>query len=250
MIKFFRKIRYNLMEQNKTAKYFKYAIGEIILVVIGILIALQINNWNERRKLKQVEIKALKEIQEGFIADTRDLTINAKALTKAFESGQLILNQLNSTRPYHDSLSIHFAGSLQLTRLISNDGPYDMLKTKGLDLISNDSLRKRIISMYDNRYESIRTWEKGFFISDRYIQEQCIDLFDVVQYFDFGSKGVLDARMVPHDFEALKTNKRYKTMLKTYTTQSGLFLMFTKDTKARLTKLLVAIENELKYLSQ
>ena len=53
MIKFFRKIRYNLMEQNKTGKYLKYAIGEIILVVIGILIALSINNWNESRKLQE-----------------------------------------------------------------------------------------------------------------------------------------------------------------------------------------------------
>ncbi len=51
MIKFFRKIRYDLMNQNKTSKYLKYAIGEIILVVIGILIALQINNWNEKQKL-------------------------------------------------------------------------------------------------------------------------------------------------------------------------------------------------------
>ena len=57
MIKFFRKIRQNLLMENKTGKpasrtgrYFKYAIGEIILVVIGILIALQINNWNENRK--------------------------------------------------------------------------------------------------------------------------------------------------------------------------------------------------------
>ena len=50
MIKFFRKIRYDLMEKNKTGKYFKYAIGEIVLVVIGILIALQINNWNEGNK--------------------------------------------------------------------------------------------------------------------------------------------------------------------------------------------------------
>ena len=50
MIKFFRKIRYDLMEKNKTVKYFKYAIGEIVLVVIGILIALSINNWNENRK--------------------------------------------------------------------------------------------------------------------------------------------------------------------------------------------------------
>ena len=50
MIKFFRKIRQNLIMESKTSKYFKYAIGEIILVVIGILIALQINNWNESRK--------------------------------------------------------------------------------------------------------------------------------------------------------------------------------------------------------
>lgn len=47
MIKFFKKIRQNLLNKGKTNKYFKYAIGEIVLVVIGILIALQINNWNE-----------------------------------------------------------------------------------------------------------------------------------------------------------------------------------------------------------
>ena len=50
MIKFFRKIRQNLLMENKTRKYFKYAIGEIVLVMIGILLALQINNWNEKRK--------------------------------------------------------------------------------------------------------------------------------------------------------------------------------------------------------
>ncbi|WP_411768397.1 DUF6090 family protein [Winogradskyella sp. A3E31] len=57
MIKFFRQIRFKLMEQKKTSRYFKYAIGEIILVVIGILIALQINNWNEHRKqLRQQDL--------------------------------------------------------------------------------------------------------------------------------------------------------------------------------------------------
>ena len=64
MIKFFRKIRYNLMEQNKTGKYFKYAIGEIVLVVIGILIALQINTWNETRKNKAKEMKILINLKQ------------------------------------------------------------------------------------------------------------------------------------------------------------------------------------------
>ena len=65
MIKFFRKIRQNLLMENKTGKYFKYAIGEIILVVIGILIALQLNNLNENKKNDVFEKEILSQIQEN-----------------------------------------------------------------------------------------------------------------------------------------------------------------------------------------
>ena len=57
MIKFFRHIRKNLLMENKNSKYFKYEIGEIILVVIGILIALQINTWNENKKTEALKLK-------------------------------------------------------------------------------------------------------------------------------------------------------------------------------------------------
>jgi len=63
MIKVFRKVRQNLIMENKTSKYFKYAIGEIVLVVIGILIALQINNWNDRRLLGESEIESYHNIK-------------------------------------------------------------------------------------------------------------------------------------------------------------------------------------------
>ena len=66
MIKFFRKIRLELMNQNKMGKYFKYAIGEIILVVIGILIALQINNWNEDKNLQNKEQALLIKLKEDL----------------------------------------------------------------------------------------------------------------------------------------------------------------------------------------
>lgn len=59
MIKFFRKIRYDLMEKKKTVIYLKYVVGEIILVVIGILTALQINNWNEDQKNRKQEFNKL-----------------------------------------------------------------------------------------------------------------------------------------------------------------------------------------------
>jgi len=66
MIKFFRKIRQNLLTENKFSKYLIYAIGEIILVVIGILIALQINNWNEEQKIEKEEISILNNLLENL----------------------------------------------------------------------------------------------------------------------------------------------------------------------------------------
>lgn len=69
MIKFFRNIRQNLLNEGKTTKYIKYAIGEIILVVIGILIALSINNWNEKRKNEIKILSILKEVQNDLQED-------------------------------------------------------------------------------------------------------------------------------------------------------------------------------------
>lgn len=66
MIKFFRKIRQKLLTENKFSKYLLYAIGEIVLVVIGILIALQINNWNEERKTEKEEIRILNNLLESL----------------------------------------------------------------------------------------------------------------------------------------------------------------------------------------
>ena len=69
MIKFFRKIRQKLLSEGKTGKYLKYAIGEIVLVVIGILIALQINNWNENRKAEIIELGLFKVILKDMKLD-------------------------------------------------------------------------------------------------------------------------------------------------------------------------------------
>ncbi|MCC1483905.1 DUF6090 family protein [Winogradskyella immobilis] len=89
MIKFFRHIRKSLLTQGKTGKYFKYAIGEIILVVIGILIALQINNWNENRKLNEQR----KELISNLITDFTDTN---ETLVSAIEKRENELNTMNT----------------------------------------------------------------------------------------------------------------------------------------------------------
>ena len=80
MLKFFRRIRQNLLSENKFSKYMLYAIGEIILVVIGILIALQINNWNEGRKDRAKEQELLAQLRSEYQSNLDQL--NQKKLHK------------------------------------------------------------------------------------------------------------------------------------------------------------------------
>ena len=86
MIKFFRKIRQNLLVENKFSKYLIYAIGEIVLVMIGILIALQVNNWNENRKAEEKELKLLIELKDDLIETKNDLMTDIERIPPLLET--------------------------------------------------------------------------------------------------------------------------------------------------------------------
>ena len=94
MIKFFRKIRQKLLSENKFSKYLLYAIGEIILVVIGILLALQINTWNQLRIEDKKEVELLnglkEEFQDNLKALEESISINAKVTQSCKELTQII----------------------------------------------------------------------------------------------------------------------------------------------------------------
>ena len=90
MIKFFRKIRYDLMEKNKTGKYLKYAIGEILLVIIGILIAVSINGWKEDRKLYNEEQSILKDLKQEMDLNLKSLEIVIAEHEKSLKAAEEI----------------------------------------------------------------------------------------------------------------------------------------------------------------
>ncbi len=85
MINFFRKARRKMAEQNRLVQYLRYAIGEIVLVVIGILIALQINSWNEKRIAKLQEKRILKDLHEEF-------EMNLLLLDSCFQHNQKVMD--------------------------------------------------------------------------------------------------------------------------------------------------------------
>ncbi len=160
MIQFFRKIRFNLMEKNKTGKYLKYAIGEIVLVVIGILIALQINNWNELNKERTSEKIILNEIRDNLEFDLKDFESNIANLQNKAISSKSILKILESNSDYNDSIGYFFFYLKTYPHFSNKSNGYNLLQSKGLDIIQNDSIRKSITDLYEDRYQYLKTYEK------------------------------------------------------------------------------------------
>ena len=229
MITFFRKIRQKLLSQNRVTQYLTYAIGEVALVMIGILLALQVNNWNETRKAQKAQRDLLSSFLEDLKADSVEFENFADEITNVIEvhdklyrvkMGKLSANDLENPRLLR--------GSIRYSSIVMTNHP-----NFGA-LIKDEELRKEILDHYrlllrlDNSYlqydkvvkEIVRPYlaenltlneaflfdnaneEKALFILDRF--------YDVIQREDFGQvlfEANLKARELRTTFEnVLKSN--------------------------------------------
>ena len=152
MIKFFRQIRYQLMSENKTGKYFKYAIGEILLVVIGILIALQINNWNIQSVNSKKEITYLEEIKENLKTDLKKIDSILIFNQTKHQTIIEILKDFESPDGRNDAqiLGPRFGMVGQYDKFTPNDlGFKNLISSENIGLIKNNELRKKILDYYN-----------------------------------------------------------------------------------------------------
>ena len=132
MIKFFRHIRKSYLMENKTSKYFKYAIGEIVLVVIGILIALQINNWNEEKKERKIEKNYVISLIEDLEIDTTKLSVLIKAYEKKeFEIDTVLRTYSKLSNSYNDTLWRNLPSVIQFPDFIYTDRTMQQLENSG-----------------------------------------------------------------------------------------------------------------------
>jgi len=155
MIKFFRSIRKKLLAEGKTTNYLKYAIGEIVLVVIGILIALQINNWNQNRKIRHTELKLLYELKEDLQETKIDLLSDiekAKNILLITDSIYQKINAKDLDKPIEISINYISETSMLFPKLSA----YEALQSEGITIVSNDLLRKKITDFYQLHLSRIR----------------------------------------------------------------------------------------------
>lgn len=158
MINFFRKSRKKFADEKQVSIYIRYAIGEILLVVVGILIALQINNWNEERKDRLKEIQLLEQLKEEYNSNLNQLNEKIKIRNAAIKSAYKLLKLIdNPINIIADSVLLNLgrSGYRPTFDPISND----LISSGKLSLIQNEKL-KRLLTSWESNVLQLREEEQ------------------------------------------------------------------------------------------
>jgi hypothetical protein len=251
MLKFFRTIRKKLIKEDNVRKYLLYAIGEILLVVIGILIALQINNWNEDRKLRNQELEMLHSFKASLAIDADYREDSKERNEHARRSMNYIINHMEADLPYQDSLKYHFNYITSDWGLQIDYSSYEALKSNNINLISDDSLRNSIVGYYSyaegygtslpNRYTNILEEASRNIFSKHFDQMWASRMID-------GSW--VQGEMIPNDYEALKKDREFSYFLKTLRNQNyWLTLRPLEIAERRFNEISPKLESEIARLT-
>jgi len=206
MLKFFRQIRHKMLSENRTSKYLLYAAGEILLVVIGILIALQINNWSESQKKDTQIKKTVLEIKANLKRDSSSITFALEQKKEDLAAQHRVIQHLEKGMPFNDQLSKDL-GRVMLLRdahLVQNG--YDILKGIGLEQINNAPLMSHLLMYYDKNSFMMRQamdYDKEEFIN--------VLLPYLRKNFDDWQK---DKYGIPANYEQFRKDKYFVNSLK------------------------------------
>lgn len=173
MINFLRRIRRDLLHENKTSIYLIYAVGEVVLVVFGILIAMQIDNWNELKKDRSEEIEILNSFHEEFLENKERMKTVESLFSEISQSNQLLMNLIGkkSTELELVNTDSLLGVSIFYYDYIPGDYVLSNLKSTGkLNLISSDKLRKLLFEWT----QELSLKENAFEMLDKYFMESLI----------------------------------------------------------------------------
>ena len=259
MIKFFRKIRQNLLSEGKTGKYFKYAFGEIILVVIGILIALQINNWNQTRINRTIEIETLENLRQdlGSALTQLDIKIEQNYSNRTSDSIALTIIHRNTVVPKDSIIKLLLSHIFTPTFDPELGTLTEILSTGKMEIIRSEPLRNHISSWnkymdeldeVDNRLiyldDNIKTPLYSKYLPYRNSLNYVINpnTNDVLK-IGFGESNFQT------DIESFIYNLEVENMLSNYYLYGTVQEIRLNDVKNKMTDMIALIDKELKTVN-
>ncbi|WP_221391531.1 DUF6090 family protein [Dyadobacter sp. NIV53] len=176
------------MESERSENLKKYAF-EFLTIFIGIFAAFALDNWKENRKDQQTEIKILTEISNGLVKDLDDININEMGHKQGLEATKFFRNLITTPQIKTSSPAFLYFNLFRDFVSVQNTSGYETLKSKGLEIIENDSLRSNIISLYEYDYNALRKLEENY--SEIQFQESYFNEFNrsLAPNFTFDKKG-------------------------------------------------------------
>lgn len=180
MIGFFRRIRRQLISDHKTTKYFKYAFGEIVLVVLGILIALQVNNWNETRKDRNAEIVYLDNLKSDFEFNIKKMDTYLAERTASINSAHKMIDHFEGKPIVNlDSFLWDIIMVYDLRPFDQVDNTFkELMNTGKFSNLSDKTIKKKLLDI-DDLYSNMKTLEEQY----RHISYEALS-FPSYEYLD------------------------------------------------------------------
>lgn len=242
MIKLFRKIRQKLITKNHFSKYLIYAIGEIALVMIGILLAVQVNNWNNKRTQTKKEEAILKELQEDLGVMLNDLNGDYEVL-KFGKKGYLnVQDYINTNAKYNDTMAFDFHWLIKDEYIYPVTSAYEQLKEEGFEIIQNDTIKNEVrgifefalprISKINPFYPDLEEFFGSFYRKNFTPNSDSTLVYKYKMYgydFKYPYKDNFEGKTynvyfgyIPNNFESLKKNSEFKMLLR----QSSIYRNF------------------------
>ncbi|WP_445383637.1 DUF6090 family protein [Robiginitalea sp. IMCC43444] len=246
MIRFFSKLRQRLLTDNKVSKYLLYAIGEILLVVIGILIALQIDNWNEDRKKAGKERKLLQQIEQDLM-ESRNTFERLLLSNNIFrKSGAYILKELDSNLIVSDSLLFWIRVSKSENDFNPVDTGYQAMLNSGTSEFKNDSLRVVLSNYFEHILPMVKTRnDKLLAIQWNHLNPFMLKHFKEERILSRESMFYNEVVTVPRSYPDLALNDTYANILHLKNERIELNITRLRQTQEALEQLIVLVQTEI-----
>jgi len=254
MLFLLRQIRRKMLSKNKVTTYLLYAIGEIILVVVGILIAVSIDDWNSEQKQNKEEIKLL----ENFRTSLKGDSLLTRQFIETFDGADsaifFVLKHMQENKPYHDSLSYHFSLSTAVYSPKIDKEIFETLTANDLNIISNERLKSAIVDYY--AYANLFEYRMRRYadIMDLASAEVFNTRFNAIwndSWSDPHFEVLGETAMRPLDYEKLKQDTEYLYFMRSLKNQLYWYVRSPlKNASQKGTKLLNDLNIELKELTK
>ena len=235
MIKLFRNIRKKLINKSKIASYLLYAIGEIILVMIGILLALQVNSYYQNLQDRKLEYSLLKELQNNIKNDSLSIASKLNNFKRISDNVFYLDSIIRFKRPYEKKVDSAFGVISTFTVTESNYVPFDKIKTLKNGIIKNDSLFNSLSNYYN--FSKFLSRVDLYYKNGEYFRKDIYPKY--FKGYRYGSYAIVD------DYQKILKSNEIKVAIDYCKNDAEFYYNRTKHRAEHAAELIEMITNEL-----